>query len=638
MKNRRRPPIPGPQRGRGYPCGSGRAIDLCCKTPELARAMAAAVAAHQANQLDAALAAYSGILDRAPGHADALHYSGVIHFQQGDLPQARALIERAVALRPGIAAYYANLGNVLKRLGEKDAALSAFERSLALETSQPVIQFNYVLLELGRSAEAARTLRQVVARRPDWAPGWCELGNALLEEEAIDDAVAAYRRALELDPRLGVAHQKLGATVVRFGDVAGSISSFEAARRIDPDDERACTGRLFALGLSAEHGGPEILAEHLEWQSRFGDRVQRIALPLRVPGERLRIAYLSGDFRRHAMRFFVRPILRHHDRRRFFVTAYSTPGFPDDDVTAELRPQVDNWVDCRKLDGDELARRIAADRIDILVDLAGHAGGSRMLALAAHPAHFQCTMLGYMTTTGARAMDARIADAVAIPPDAESWFSERILRLPHSQWCYAPDAVTPPVGELPALQNGCLTYGSFHSVAKINARVIELWIGLLRSQPGARLLLVAWGDAAKRYLRKPFARAGLESRVDVLDPLPYERYLELYHRIDVSLDVFPYSGGTVNCESLWMGVPVLTLAHDSPAGRGGASIMAAAGLPGWVAHSGEDLIARAGELTSDRKALAALRAELRKRLQCSPLMDAPRYVADLEALLGAQLA
>lgn len=602
--------------------------------------MAEAVAAHQANRLDTAFAAYSSILEHFPDHADALHYFGVIHFQRGDLDRARAKIERAVALRPDVAAYHANLGNVLKRLGAPDAALHAFGRSLALDPGQPVIQFNYglLLLELGRSADAVATFRQVIGRRPEWGLAWYELGNSLLAEEAIDAAVAAYRRALELDPRLALAYQKLGGPLMRFGDVAGAIRGFEEAERIDPDDERGCTGRLFALGLSIDHGGAEILAEHQKWQSRFGDKVQRMALPARLPGDRLRIAYLSGELRRHPMRFFVRPMLRHHDRRRFFVTAYSTSNYPDDDVTAELRPMADEWVDCRNLDGEALARRIADDRIDILVDLAGHGDGSRMLALAAHPAYFQCTMLGYMTTTGARSMDARIADAVAIPAEAEAWFSERILRLPHSQWCYAPDAVTPLVSELPALRNGSLTYGSFHNVAKINARVIDLWVRLLRSQPGARLLLVAWGETAKRYLRLPFVRAGLESRVDVVDPLPYNRYLELYHRIDVSLDVFPYGGGTVNCESLWMGVPVLTLAHDSPAGRGGASIMCAAGMPEWVAQSEAHMIERAAELVADLSVLAVLRQGLRERMRASPLMDAQRYVADLERLLADQMA
>ncbi len=602
--------------------------------------MANAVAAHQANRIDDAFAAYSAILERCPDHADALHYSGVILFQRGEPEPARARIGQAIARRPEVAAYHANLGNVLKRLGEPNAALQSFARSLALDPAQPAIQYNYglLLLDLCRSKEAVDAFRQALKRWPDWPLAWMELGSALFAEEDIDAAAAAYARALELDPRLASAYLKMGTPLMRCGDVAGAILGFEKAEEIDPEDEMACSARLFALGLSAEHDGATILAEHLGWQRRFGDGIPRMPATIRVRGDRLRIAYLSGDLRRHPMRFFVRPMLRHHDRRQVVVTAYATSHQPDDEVTRELRPLTDDWVDCRTMDPAALAQRIASDGIDVLVDLAGHTEGGRMLALAAHPARFQCTMLGYMSTTGVRSIDARIADAVAIPPDAEAWFSEKILRLPHSQWCYLPDAVTPPVNELPASRDGYLTYGSFHSVAKINARVLALWVELLRSQPRARLLLVAWGEAAKRHLRAPFERAGVGSRLLVVDTLPYDRYLELYHRVDVSLDVFPYAGGTVNCESLWMGVPVMTLAHDSPAGRGGASIMCAAGMPEWVAQSESEWLERVAELVADLGVLGALRRELRGRLGGSPLMDAPRYVADLEQLLAAQVS
>ncbi len=640
MKQRRQLPIRGRGVAAACPCGSGRQLLQCCGSAELARQMANAVGDHQANRLDAAFAGYCAILESHPEHADALHYSGVIAFQRGDLAQAQVRIGQAIALRPDVAAYHANLGNALKRLGDLGAAQESFARSLALDPGQPAIHYNYglLLLDLGRSKEAVDSFRLALKRRPDWPLAWQELGSALLAEESIDAAAAAFTHALKLDPRLASAHLRLGTPLMRSGDIAGAIRGFRKAEEINPDDEAPCSSRLFALGLSIEHDGAAILAEHLDWQRRFGDSIPRLPAIVRSRGDRLRIAYLSGDLRRHPIRFFVRPMLRDHDRRHVVVTAYATPSHPDDDFTHELRPLADNWVDCRGMTPAALAQRIAGDGIDVLVDLSGHTEGGRMLALAAHPARFQCTMLGYMSTTGARSIDARIADAVAIPPDAEAWFSEKILRLPNSQWCYVPDAVTPPVSELPASRDGYLTYGSFHSVAKVNLRVLALWVELLRSQPTARLLLVAWGEAAKRHLRAPFERAGVGSRVMVVDTQPYDRYLELYHRIDVSLDVFPYAGGTVNCESLWMGVPVMTLAHDSPAGRGGASIMSAAGMPEWVARNESEWLDRVAELVADLGALAAVRRELRGRLRSSPLMDAPRYVADLERLLAAQVS
>lgn len=600
--------------------------------------MAAAVAAHQSGRVDAAYEGYRAILTRHPEQPDAIHYTGVIQFQRNAPDEAVATIRRAIELRPGVAAYHANLGNALKRLGRSAEALEAFARSLQLDRGQFAIHFNHALLlaELGRNTAALAALGEAIRLRPDWPQAWLERGKLLFAEEAIDAAAEACRKALKHDPHLIDAHRMLGTVLLRFGDVDGAIRSFGKAVQLDPANELACASRLFALGLSSGHGGIAILAAHQAWQARFADSIAPIALPARSRGDCLRIAYLSGDLRRHAMRFFLRPLLHHHDRRRVSVAAYATHR-PDqaDAVTDEFRPLFDQWVDCHALDNAALAQRIADDRIDVLVDLAGHSAGGRMLALAAHPARFQCTMLGYMTTTGAKCIDARISDAVANPPAAEPWFSEKILRLPHSQWCYAPDALAPPVKDLPALSNGYVTYGAFHNVAKMNSGVLSLWQRMLISQPAARLVLVGWGEAAKRRLRESFEKAGLGSRVTVVDPLPHDRYLELYHRVDISLDVFPYAGGTVNCESLWMGVPVLTLAHDSPAGRGGASIMSALGMPEWIAQSEDEWLVRSAELSSGLAALQALRAGLRGHMRGSPLMDAAGYVASLEDLLFA---
>jgi predicted O-linked N-acetylglucosamine transferase (SPINDLY family) len=603
--------------------------------------MAAAVAAHQTNRLDAAYAGYQAILAANPSHADALHYTGVIQFQRNALTDAVAAIQRAIDLRSDVAAYHANLGNALKRLGRSAEALEAFARSLQLDPGQFAIHFNHALLlaELGRNAAALASIREAIRLQPDSPQAWLEMGNLLYAEEAIDAAAEAFETAARLDPHLAGAQQMLGTVLLRFGDVDGAIARFSTATQVDPDDEPAWSSRLFALGLSIRYDGPAILAEHRLWQSRFADGIAPAVLPAGSRGDRLRIAYLSGDLRRHAMQFFVRPILEYHDRRRVSVTAYAThrPAQADS-VTGELRQLVDQWVDCDGLDHAALAQRIAGDRIDVLVDLAGHSAGGRMLALAARPARFQCTMLGYMTTTGANCFDARISDAVAIPPVAEPWFSEKILRLPHSQWCYAPDVrAAPPVKDLPALANGWVTYAAFHNVAKINPAVIGLWQRMLTDQPSARLLLVAWGEAAKRRLRDAFDGLRFGSRVTVLDPLPHERYLELYERVDISLDVFPYAGGTVNCESLWMGVPVLTLAYDSPAGRGGASIMSALGMPEWIGQNEDEWLTRAAELSGDLGALQGLRAGLRERMRRSPLMDAVAYVTSLENLLAAQI-
>jgi len=641
MKKRRVLPIAG--KASSDPpcaCGSGRRLSQCCLTRDRARAMADAVREHQQGRLDAAGAAYAAILAESPDHADAIHYLGVIEFQRGQFAAATSTIRRAIALRDDVAAYHANLGNALKQCGEFAQAMAAYARSLQLDPAQAVLHFNHGLLlaDAGRGGEALAALEKAVRLRPDWAEAWLEYGRRLLAEEAIDAAAEAFRRSLALNPRLAPALLSLGSLLLRFGDVAAALRCFDKAVRLDPDNDAAAASRLFALGLSVEHDGARILAEHLAWQEQVAARVPAAVPLLGERGDRLRIAYLSADLRRHAMRFFARPMFRHHDRKRVSVTVLSTMAPADgDDCTREFREQSDNWIDCRMLDDAALVRCIADAGIDVLVDLAGHSAGGRLVALGAHPARFQCGMLGYMTTTGARGMDARISDAVATPASAEAWYSERILRLPHSQWCYLPDEAVPAVTPLPALGNGHLSYGAFHNVAKLNPQVLALWVRLLASQPEARLLLVAWGREAKAWLRQPFERAGLAERVSILDPLPHDRYLELYQQIDISLDVFPYGAGTVSCESLWMGVPVLSLAHDAPAGRGGASILSAVGMCDWFATSPDALLVQAAAHGGDLARLADLRAGLRQRMRASPLMDAEGYTADLERLLAAQV-
>lgn len=635
MKKRRTLPLPSKTNDISCPCGSGRKLLQCCKEKNIARQMADAVNAHQANRLDMAFSAYEAILATQPDHADALHYQGVIHLQRGDFATAVSMIQRAIAVRPAVPAFYANLGNALKRLGRLGEAQTAYAKSLQLDSRQAAVHFNLALLlgQTGANEEALAALKSALRLRPDWAEAWFELGKLLYAMEAIDDAAEACRTALKLNPSLAPAQQHLGRLLLRFGDVDAALSCFESAQQLDPANPSFSASHLFALGLSTRHSGQEILAEHTRWQQRFADGIAPLTLTARAPGERLRIAYLSGDLRQHAMRFFVRPLLRQHDRRRVAVTVYATHAPGQSDVhTAEFQSLADAWCDVHALDDAALAQRIAADGIDVLIDLAGHSAGGRMHALAAHPARRQYTMLGYMTTTGARGIDARIADGVAIPASAEAWFSEDILRLPYCQWCYAPDTITPPVNASPAARNGFVTYGAFHNVAKINARVLDLWVRLLSRQPQARLVMVGWGKAAQDWLRAPFARAGLAERVVILNPLPYDRYLELYHQVDVALDVFPYAGGTVSCEALWMGVPVLTLAHDSPAGRGGASIMTTLGMPEWIAQDEEAWLTQADEC-ADRVTLADMRVGLRARLQASPLMDAPAYAAAVENLL-----
>jgi predicted O-linked N-acetylglucosamine transferase (SPINDLY family) len=331
--------------------------------------------------------------------------------------------------------------------------------------------------------------------------------------------------------------------------------------------------------------------------------------------------------------YFIKPVLERHDRDRVEVFCYSDVE-AEDELTTRLRGLADAWRRTASLTNDELEERIRADRIDILVDLAGHTtGGLRLPLFARKPAPVQVTWLGYLNTTGLAAMDYRISDARACPGWMDAYHSERVVRLPHSQWCYDPLGSWPEVGPLPAGAGGAITFGSFNNLPKVVPEVLALWGRLLREVPESRLIMVGAGlnQIGARFAERLAAGGADPTRVQFFDRLPLNRYFGLHNSIDINLDSFPFTGGTTTFHSLWMGVPIVTLAGRHVASRGGASILHVLGLQELVADSEQRYVEIAVSLAADRPRLAKLRASLRERLRRSELMDAARYTSALES-------
>jgi protein O-GlcNAc transferase len=380
-----------------------------------------------------------------------------------------------------------------------------------------------------------------------------------------------------------------------------------------------------------------LLAEHRRWNELHA-RALAPGLPPRTeagPGRKLRVGYVSADFKRHSLAYFIEPLLANHDRDRFEVYCYSNTR-KTDEVTDQLRNHVSQWRDITAVSDEAAAGLIGQDGIDILVDLSGHTAGSRLLVFARKPAPVQLTFLGYPNTTGLATMDYRISDGYMDPPGiADAFYTEQLLRMPHSLWCYRPPAPTPDVNPLPALQLGATTFGSLHSFTKLNRTVIDLWARILARAPDSQLLLAGApaGETGTR-LRERFAAHGVDAaRVHLIGKVNFDDYLKLYHRIDIALDAFPYTGGTTTCESLWMGVPVVTLAGTYAVARAGVSLLTSAGLTELIADSPERYVEIAVDLAHDTHRLVGLRGSLRERMQRSPLMDETAYTRAFEALL-----
>jgi predicted O-linked N-acetylglucosamine transferase (SPINDLY family) len=351
---------------------------------------------------------------------------------------------------------------------------------------------------------------------------------------------------------------------------------------------------------------------------------------------RLRVGYVSPDFKDHVIAFFVEPFLSSHDHARFEIYCYDSAESRDD-VTTRFKSYADHWREIDRLDDGALAAMIRKDGIDILVDLAGHTRGGRLTAFAHKPAPVQIAYLGYPMTSGLDCMDYRISDAVCDPPgQTESHYTETILRLTDTLCCYRPSADMPEVNALPALTRGYFTFGSFNHPAKINDAVIALWSELLTGVDHAKLLLapVPLGETRERILGG-FARHGIPAgRLEFETRLPTRDYQALRNRVDIALDAFPCTGGSTTCETLWMGVPMVNLAGDRFVSRVGASMLTAVGLPQCVATSPAGYLAIATGLASDTGKLAALRATLREQMRASPLYDGAGLARNLETLYG----
>lgn len=495
----------------------------------------------------------------------------------------------------------------------------------------------YALLLQSRYDEAAEGFRHVLQFNPNHALANLYLGKALQLQESYDEALACYQRALALAPGIAEAQAMIGCIQHRRGQIAEAVDSYRRELSLRPRDYRLHSDVVSTLNYSAQYDAATIYAEHVRWGQTHTLGVQPVRKHpnARKTDRKLRIGYVSPDLRRHSVAFFIEPLLANHDPAQVETYCYAEVSAPDS-VTERLRSLAKNWVNTCGMSDTVLVERIRADRIDILVDLAGHNPGHRLLAFAAKPAPIQVTYLGYPNTTGIAAMDYRLSDAWADPPGTtEVYHTETLVRLPQGFLCYRPLEDAPAVTPLPAIARSSVTFGSFNNFMKVTPQAISTWAAILQELPTARLLLKnpSFGDMGTRQLcYRLFGVHGIdEARLELLGPVSTQAsHMEVYGQVDIALDTFPYNGTTTTCEALWMGIPVITLAGSTHAGRVGVSLLSQVGLADCVAHSTEDYVQRAVALAGDIAALARLRGTLRERVATSPLCSERAFTASVE--------
>ena len=564
---------------------------------------------------------------------------GLLLMELGRPAEAAARFAQVLRLRPDSAAIHSNLGLALLNFGKAQEAMLNLEQALHLQPDVPETHNNLglALLNLGRAEEAIANFRQALQLRPDWADARTNLGLAFAAKGLADEAEDCYERAVQIQPDHVGALVNLGNVCMGQGRLAQAVASYRKALNARPDDAKTHSNLLLAMQYQAEADPLKILDEARRYAQWHGAPLAGTIKPHAAPpsGERrLRLGYVSADFREHAAAYFLEPILLHHDRQSFEVFCYADVPRPDG-VTQRLQRYADQWRSLVGLSDSQAADIVRGDGINLLIDLSGHTGGNRLLMFARKPAPIQISYLGYLGTTGLPTIDYYLTDADSDPPGkADAYYLERLVRLPQCAFCYQPGPSPQVNAELPAAESGDVTFGCLNSAAKLSDQVLILWSQILAAVPGSRILLrSAAGRGAEDRLLHALANHGISpQRLGLLGQTETRfDYLKLFQAVDLCLDPFPYNGVTTTCDSLWMGVPVVSLAGQMGPSRQGVRFLRAVGLGELIAETPQDYVRMATELARDLPRLAGLRSGLRERMSRSPLMDAAGLTRNIDA-------
>jgi predicted O-linked N-acetylglucosamine transferase (SPINDLY family) len=628
----------------------------------------------KAGDVQGAMDIHRRVLERHPNHFGALHFLGIAYHQIGQDEEAIDLLKRSIAANRDFGTSHGNLGAILLKHGRTEEAVASLQQALAIDPGSVEAHHNLgnALKEQGKRGKALEVLRKALELKPNFADAHNSLGIVLQQMDEHNEAIASFQRAIALNANFEEAHNNWGLSLMAQGNLEESALCFQRALAINPGyteahgnladvfafqgkSDQAMAAYRTALGLEpglvlahdsllfSMNYAPNVDGAGIYHESRRWDEIHAAPLAARAqphvndpdPGRRLRVGYISPDFREHSVVHFLEPLLANHDHEAVEIFCYAEVANPDHE-TERFQGLADHWCSTVGLTNNDLAQRIREDGVDILVDLAGHTVNNRLLALAEKPAPVQASWLGYGATTGMSAIDYRITDAITDPEGAEAHYSETLLRLPDAFFCYAPPADAPEVAPPPVLAQGHITFGSFNNLAKLTPQGVEVWASILRAVPDSRLLIKRMHRVDKatlgRYLEL-FAEHGIRAeRLELVPWIPGRAgHLGTYGRVDIALDPFPYNGGTTSLEALWMGVPFVTLRGNRFISRMGASILTQLGLPELIAESEADYVAKAVALASDRKRLTELRSELRPTMAASPLCDAPTFARNMEA-------
>ena len=648
-----------------------RAIKLNKKNPDACNNLG--IVLRKLGRLDEAVSMLRKALELNPDHALALNSLGMALKEQNRFAEAIGYYRKSLEIQPepdtynnlalalqadgrpdeavsvcrkALEVYPENfgicfvLGGLLKGHGRPEEAMSCYRKALGLDPdhAETYNSMGDVLSGQGKTDKAILCFKKALELKPDDFKIYLNLGNAFKNQGKMSMAVEAYKRVLEIEPGCAPACNNLAGAVLRQGKLEEAIKSYQEAVAIQPDYAVAHSNLLFTYNYQ-NHMDPEwLFSQHWNWAETHtlstGDN------PVFVPSigssdRKIRIGYCSPDFRTHSVAYFLEAIIKAHDRSGFKIFCYSDVIRPDE-VTRTFARSVDCFTNIAGIGNTAVAAQIRRDKIDILVDLAGHTAGYRLPLFSLKPAPIQVSYLGYPNTTGLTSMDYRLTDARADPPGlTDHLYSEKLVRLPHTFLCYTPPERSPEIETAANRDSGQIIFGSFNNRAKITPEVVKAWAKILTQVPDGRIILKSrvFSDPETRNLLIDFfMENGVErGRIELVSHIPSMfAHLQLYNRIDIGLDTFPYNGTTTTCEALWMGVPVITLAGRTHRSRVGASLLSNVGLEEFIAESVEDYVEKGVRLANNVKMRKSIHLDLQSRMARSFLMDSAQFIRSLE--------
>lgn len=628
-----------------------------------------AVEHHQAGRLSQAEHMYRQVLQREPNQADALHLLGQLHLQQGNVESAVELISQAIKVEPSREHYHfnlgnaqlaagcleeaarsyrqalqikpdyveaqVNLGNAFQAQGRLDEAIASYQQALLLKPdfAEAYCNLGNIFQAQGLRDEAIACFRQTLLIRPDYADGYNNLGAALQAQCRLDEAVACYRQALLITPDFIEAYCNLGNVLQVQGKLDEAVASYRQALLIKPNYHEAHSNLIFTMDQMVGNDIATLQSERRRWSGRYADGLYGVPVfsNAPVPERRLRIGYVSADFRHHSASGVFGTMLTCFDPAAFDIFAYSNSVI-EDEHTRFFQKSVTCWRKISGLTDADAAELIRKDEIDILVDLSGYTAGNRLLVFARKPAPIQITAWGYIGGTGMKAMDVFFADSVVVPPEEKPLYAEEVRYLPNVISAYFSNPF-PGINDLPA-KGRELTFGSFNRLCKISAEAYQVWARVLQAIPGSRMLLKTVeldSPGTRALVLERFSHAGIDpARIALYGNTTWAEHMAAFNQIDLSLDPFPHGGGVTTLEGLMMGVPVVTLRWPTIPGRLSASILTTLGLTDWIAESPEQYVEIAVEKAQNLTALAELRQQLRPHFMASIIGDTAAYARVVE--------